>query len=174
MREEELPERGKNELVGRKKTDQRQKDIENRKQDREKRAAWEDISLMLFCMFPLFGLDAGPEGNKTQRHSYCRVSGHVCPVILWGRAARGTRARSSALFRTCQTDTNPLQQLPGDQWAHCLRKWQTAGRAEPRWPPHTHAGLLSCLCRDFSLTSIHFPLASTHTSPSNLSLNLAI
>lgn len=39
MREEELPERGKNELVGRKKTDQRQKDIENRKQDREKRAA---------------------------------------------------------------------------------------------------------------------------------------
>lgn len=57
--------------------------MENRKQDREKRAAREDISLMLFCMFPLFGLDVGPEGNKTQRHSCCRVSGDVCPALLF-------------------------------------------------------------------------------------------
>lgn len=112
--------REKMNLWGEKKTDQRQKDMENRKQDREKRAAREDISLMLLCMFPLFG-DVGPEGNKTlmlQGQWRCVSSS----VILWGRAARGTRARSSALFRTCQTDTNPLQQLPGDQWAHCLRK----------------------------------------------------
>ena len=73
----------------------------------------------------------------------------LCGTV--GRAGRGLGVQCCALFITCQTDTNPHQQLPGDQWAHCPRKWQAARHAGPHWPPHTHTlthnnHKLLCLC----------------------------
>ena len=46
------------------------------------------LFIYFFCTLPLFGLEVGPQGNKIQWHSHtdCRVSGDVCPALLFCRA----------------------------------------------------------------------------------------
>lgn len=76
--------------------------------------------LLLVCFSSVLAEYKASGRENTMVHTILCVCACVCGTV--GRAARGVEVQCCALFITCQTDTNPVQQLPGDQWAHCPRK----------------------------------------------------
>lgn len=81
--------------------------------------------LLLVCFSSVLAAAYKASGKEnTMVHNTACVCACACVYVCAtaGRAAMGVEVQRCALFITCQRDANPVQQLPGDQWARCPRK----------------------------------------------------